>query len=236
MPVAVSDLERAADTYRRLGFVIKPGTPHANGIRNLHAKFADGTEIELITAPEGVDELTRKYRAHLAQGDGPAFLALHAIDRQAVARAVGDDHPARKYIFFGQLNKSPTDRPEHFEHPNSAASLAEVRLASPDFTSELDLFRRLQVPVRTEQPDFVADLEVPVVRVGGDKILMMPASYQRVKGRPIVGATIRVRDISRTIRALEAGGVPNRVIAIHGRHRVIVAPEHACGWQLVFTQ
>jgi hypothetical protein len=80
VPVAVSDLERAADTYRRLGFVLKPGMPHANGIRNLHAKFIDGTEIELITAPAGVDDLTRKYRAHLEQGDGPAFLALHAPD------------------------------------------------------------------------------------------------------------------------------------------------------------
>ena len=37
VPIAVNDLEQAAAAYRRLGFVLKPGRPHANGIRNLHA-------------------------------------------------------------------------------------------------------------------------------------------------------------------------------------------------------
>ena len=51
VPVAVRDLEAAAADYRRLGFVLKPGRPHANGIRNVHAKFADGTTR---VAPRGV--------------------------------------------------------------------------------------------------------------------------------------------------------------------------------------
>jgi catechol 2,3-dioxygenase-like lactoylglutathione lyase family enzyme len=59
IPIAVADLERAAERYRRLGFTLKPGRAHKNGIRNQHAKFADGTELELITAPEGRDSLTR---------------------------------------------------------------------------------------------------------------------------------------------------------------------------------
>ena len=53
VPIAVNDLEAAAAAYRRLGFVLKPGRPHANGIRNVHAKFADGTELErLSTSPD----------------------------------------------------------------------------------------------------------------------------------------------------------------------------------------
>jgi len=47
--VAVKDLEAAAERYRGFGFTLKPGRPHANGIRNLHVKFPDGTEIELLT-------------------------------------------------------------------------------------------------------------------------------------------------------------------------------------------
>ena len=41
VPIAVGDLDAAAARYRALGFALKPGRPHANGIRNQHAKFAD---------------------------------------------------------------------------------------------------------------------------------------------------------------------------------------------------
>src|SRR5262245_66326123 len=78
IPIAVADLARAADDYRALGFALKPGRPHDNGIQNQHVKFTDGTELELITAPEARDALTTTYRRHLQRGDGPAFLALFA--------------------------------------------------------------------------------------------------------------------------------------------------------------
>ena len=62
--IAVNDLERAAERYRALGFSLKPGRPHSNGIRNFHAKFPDGTELELLTAPEARDpELLKKLDA-----------------------------------------------------------------------------------------------------------------------------------------------------------------------------
>src|SRR5262245_54048788 len=68
VPVAVADLQKAGERYRSLGFTLKPGRPHTNGIANLHAKFSDHTEIELITAPQAVDELTTTYREHLKGG------------------------------------------------------------------------------------------------------------------------------------------------------------------------
>ena len=111
------NLEQAADRYKALGFALKPGRPHDNGIRNQHVKFTDGTELELITAPEARDALTNKYRRHIAAGDGPAFLALYAPGRP---RAAGNAVP--DYIFLGPRNSSPTDRPEHFAHPNGAES------------------------------------------------------------------------------------------------------------------
>src|SRR6186713_1292892 len=87
IPIAVNDLGRASADYRALGFALKPGRPHDNGIRNQHVKFPDGTELELITAPAARDPLTTTYRRHLAQGDGPAFLAFFAPSRrEALAR------------------------------------------------------------------------------------------------------------------------------------------------------
>ena len=58
----VNDLDAAVTRYRALGFALKPGKPHDNGIRNQRVKFEDGTELELLTAPEAKDRLTTQYR------------------------------------------------------------------------------------------------------------------------------------------------------------------------------
>ena len=69
IPIAVRDLDRAAADYRALGFALKPGRPHDDGITNQHVKFPNGTELELITAAEARDELTATYLKHLAAGE-----------------------------------------------------------------------------------------------------------------------------------------------------------------------
>src|SRR5215467_13081676 len=69
IPVVVRDLEQAEADFKRLGFAIKPGRFHPDGIRNAHVKFPDGTEIELITAPAATDALTSDYRASLQSGE-----------------------------------------------------------------------------------------------------------------------------------------------------------------------
>ena len=80
VPVAVGNLEAASARYAAMGFALKPGRPHDNGLTNRHVKFANGTEVELITAPSAVDDVTAYYRRLIAEGDGGAFLALHPSD------------------------------------------------------------------------------------------------------------------------------------------------------------
>src|SRR5262249_45785157 len=99
IPIAVRDLGKAADDFRRIGFALKPGPVPENGSKNVHAKFRDGTELELITAPEARDGLTTTYVRHLSAGDGPAFLALFAPDSTALVgrlsiakQSFEDDH------------------------------------------------------------------------------------------------------------------------------------------------
>ncbi len=156
IPLAVRDLEDAANTYGQLGFALKPGRFHPNGIRNQHIKFVDGTGIELITAPKDTDADTAEYVRLLAQGEGPAFLALHTADisaltkrfdaiKQAYAREgsfVKVLAPAFRLFFFYQGdNRSPTDKPEHFAHANTANDLIGVWLASNDTAELCTLFR-----------------------------------------------------------------------------------------------
>ena len=88
MPLAVKDLEQASDTYRQLGFSLKPGRLHEDGIRNNHVKFKDGSGIELLNPPsKSVDALTAHYLGHLKQGDCPVIGAVfHAQDAATAVR------------------------------------------------------------------------------------------------------------------------------------------------------
>lgn len=237
VPVAVRDLKRAGETYRKLGFVLKPGTPHANGIDNLHAKFPDGTEIELITAPKAADALTERYVEHLKHGDGPAYLAFHATDQTMAAKLFPRDHPARRYIFFGGLNHSPTDRPEHFAHPNTAESLVSVWLAADDYAAERDLLTRGGVAVSPAEVFVPQALTAPVARFAGSTLIMLPANHQRVAGRRIVGATVAVRSLDAVSLALRTGAVPSQAITVVSHVRsLFVSPDAAHGWWLEFRQ
>ena len=237
VPVAVRDLKQAGETYRKLGFALKPGTPHANGLSNLHAKFPDGTEIELITAPKVTDALTGTYIEHLTQGDGPAFLALHAPDQAVAAQTFPREHTARRYIFFGGLNRSPTDRPEHFQHPNTAEALVSVWLAADDLSAERDLLRRSGVAVSTEDVFVPGRERAAVARFQASSLVMLPGRHQRVAGRRIVGATVAVRSIEAVANALRAGGFPQQAVTTVSHVRsVFVSPDVTHGWWIEFHQ
>ena len=245
IPIAVRDLEAAAARYRSLGFVLKPGTFHANGIRNQHAKFADGTELELITAPEARDPLTITYRRHLEQGDGPAFLALHApSDAQLAARldAAGviyrrvqgrvdfDDTDALGYIFFGRLNRSPTDRPEHFAHPNGAEALIAVWLAGDDLSRERALLQAAGATMDRQTVNAPVAITAPVAHLPDGDVVLLPGAHQLVAGRRIIGATVRVKSATTVRTLLAANGLsPHRVSASPGLTSVFLPPTMTHG-------
>lgn len=211
IPIAVANLEQAVDRYKAFGFALKPGRPHDNGIRNQHVKFTDGTELELITAPEARDALTTKYRRHLAAGDGPAFLALYAPGRpRRTDEAVPD------YIFFGPRNASPTDRPEHFAHPNGAESLIAVWLAADDLAGERKLLTGIGAQTADEDVRVPDALKAPVARLGDGAVVLLPGSRQLVPGRRIVGATLRVKSLA-AAQAVIAQGPAGTLTVVSGR-------------------
>jgi glyoxalase-like protein len=219
VPIAVRDLDAAARTYRRLGFALKPGRPHANGLRNLHAKFADGTELELITAPRATDDLTRTYVAHLKKGDGPAFLAFYAP-----AGAPPLDAP--RYVFFGPRNASPTDRPEHFAHANTASALVAVWLAG-DLAAERRMLKAGGAAFEDRTVHVPDPVPATVSRLRQGEVLLLPPSRSMIPSRPIVGVTVRVGSITVARRVLAENGVPTRGAA--DGPTVFVPPEAAHG-------
>jgi catechol 2,3-dioxygenase-like lactoylglutathione lyase family enzyme len=245
--ILVNDLEAAATQYRAMGFALKPGRPHDNGIRNQHVKFEDGTELELLTAPEARDQLTTQYRRYLAQGDGPAHVVLYAPDAEALAKAiVGGEFGARRdalitfpighrlrAIFFGGRNKSPTDRPEHFAHRNSAYSLTRAWMAMDDAALELKLFAAVGGAMSDEQVQVPEPTPMRTIMFGADRILLLPGSRQRLPGRPVVGASVVVKDLSAVRRALQTSGL-KPVAGTRGT--ILLSPELTFGIWLEFRE
>jgi hypothetical protein len=252
IPVAVRDLDGAVGRYRRLGFVLKPGRPHENGIRNQHVKFQDGTEIELITASDARDSLTTAYLRHLAAGDGPAFVALYAPDLEAVGRLLDRAGRAHRrdggvlafpeeddleYVFFGGRNRSPTDRPEHFEHANGAEALVGVWLAGEDLAAERQLLTALGVPIGEEEVHAPEPMRGAVARFREGEVVLLPASRQLVPGRRIVGATVRVRDLGTLRRELAHGlGEAPPALQTGTGSSVFVPPDQTHGIWLEFRE
>lgn len=248
IPVAVRDLKAASATYRALGFSIKPGRPHANGIRNAHVKFPDGAGIELLTVPAAVDPLSTKYMKMIRAGDGPAFLSFHARDTTALHAALRAggypfrdaggltdvEAPGLGFLFWIADNRSPTDRPENFAHPNGATALAAVWIA----TDEGDALARLLVALGGRQqrravlaPDTV---EATVVTLAEGDVFILAARHRLLPGRPIIGASFRVRDIATVRRVLAAGGVSPRT-GLEGADRLVVEPSKTHGLWLEFV-
>jgi hypothetical protein len=255
VPIAVRNIDAAAAQFERLGFTLKPGRYHSDGIVNRHAKFPDGTELELITARATGSELAAAYRDHLRSGDGPAYLALYVPDLGSVAAWLRDAGEAftqtrrflsleeesdLSYLFFAPLgdgsglNRSPTDRPIHFRHENGAIRLTDVWLAGGDFARERSLLARLGAALRREPACVPQLVPAEVADLAGSRLLLLPAGMQRVAGRPIVGVTVSVRDVAVTRALLRQRGI--RFVDRSPRGSLYVPPDLAGGTWVEFRQ
>lgn len=232
IPIAVRDLDAASADYRVLGFALKPGHRHDDSILNNHVKFADGTELELITASQPSDDTAAQYLRRLTSGEGPAFLALEWVDadrvRAALTRAdiefrqgafftLGD--PSLDYLFFGGDNRSPTDRPEHFAHANGAERLIGVWIADAENPSLLKLLRVLgaHLDARTGEASLA----------NGSTIRLLPRSRRLIADRPLVGAVLLTRDLARVRAAAGAAGISTVESSAESGHRGLVLPPSA---------
>jgi hypothetical protein len=216
IPVAVGDLPRAVAHYLELGFVFKPGAPHANGIRNAHAKFPDGTEIELITAPAATDDLTAEYVTWLKGGDGAPFVGFYAPDTGELAarisnlgspltldgsRATFPRPSLLHHLFFDRRQRSPTDRPEHYAHPNSAFSLSAVWLAEDPLTQSL--LQLLEAP----RLDQLRCAPFGSTKAGASLIEGEALFVAAETPRPILGVTVAVRSLAKARDAIKTTAI-----------------------------
>lgn len=244
IPVVVANLEKAEADFRRMGFSIKPGHSHADGIRNAHVKFLDGTEIELITAPAAVDTLTTEYRAKMKSSDGPVYFGLFAPDRTALAAklrsngfSVQDDKSILTFpadnplhpLFFGGRNKSPTDKPAYFAHANSAVRLSALWVHdNQELRTLLKSIGKFSPPKRQCAPFSSSEDNAATLSEGA--VYFVPSASANV-----VAARVEVRSLT-TLKSLLK---KNKVAVTRGitcaPHAVWISPTIAHGIWLEFV-
>jgi hypothetical protein len=245
IPLVVSDLDGAEADFRAMGFSIKPGRPHADGIRNAHVKFPDGTEIELITAPRSADILTAEYRAKLKSGEGPVYFGLYtpnipALGARLHALQVGAEadegllgfppesrlHP----LFFGGRNKSPTDLPEHFAHSNSAMRFSAVWVR--DSQEMRTLLQNLGVSLAPARHcEVVGASEEVVAALPDGNVYFVPSAAANV-----VAARVQVRSLVTLKAILNRNSIPAKRDRGCDPSALWVSPAHAHGIWLEFVE
>jgi catechol 2,3-dioxygenase-like lactoylglutathione lyase family enzyme len=253
IPLAVSDLARATDDYRRLGFAIKPGRYHADGIRTNNIKFADGAGLELITADVATDSLTTRYLQLLAQGEGPAYVGFHTASLSAVKGAVEQlgqaytaaaggilefTSPELQWLFlFEGTNRSPTDLPEHFAHPNTANATLAVWIAGGDQPQMLALFKALGARINQKQVYVPDSVLATVASVANGEVIFLPGNRQTIPGRPIVGVVFQTRDLSALHHTLQSTAIRDSARVETPTYRsIFIAPRDTHGVWLEFRE
>ena len=218
VPIAVRQLRDAEREYAALGFSIKPGRVHANGLRNAHIRFADGTALELITPERGeTDAMTRDYAAFLALHEGGAYLALRAasLDSAGPAGAGIPTGPVTRYgnafatatpadsslrwLFFIEYLTPAADADALLVHHNGAQGIETVWVSGRARAGERAFRKYLR-------PGSVA------------------AAPGLAEGPPIAGVTLRVRDVARVQQLLAGGPGLTLPIRTDGRGRSIRVP------------
>jgi len=74
--IVVNDLAAAADTFRRMGFVVTPRGEHTLGSRNHCVMFSEDYIELLVSPPENPHPSRQHYTDFAAAGDGLAAIAL----------------------------------------------------------------------------------------------------------------------------------------------------------------
>jgi len=122
--IAVHDLDKAADFYRRLGFQVGARNRHSWGTENRLVQFP-GTFLELITVGEGA-RIPPHQQGHFSFG---AFVQDYLRDREGLAMLVLDSQDAKgDAAAFAQKGIGAFE-PFHFERSGKTPDGSDTKVA-----------------------------------------------------------------------------------------------------------
>ncbi|HEX6212561.1 MAG TPA: VOC family protein [Methylomirabilota bacterium] len=198
--IAVPDLARGIDAYRRIGFAVHPGGAHASGGTENAIAFLQDDYLELLGVREGRShEASAGLREFLARGGGLRYICVQSDDLAADvagmrARGVDVSDPA------DGGRRTPGGQALRWR----AASLGAGNPLPIFFIQHLTPLaeRRRQVPEAGRHPNGVEHLERAYIVVAD--VAREAGTYGRVLGMP-VPAIVRGNVIKADMAVFEIG-------------------------------
>lgn len=205
------DLEAAVSDYKAMGYTIKPGRLHDNGLLNAHIKFDNGSSLELMALADApTDRMARQYAQLLDDGVHGAYLALTGPDQAHIETALKrlsidyeilrgaiwtyitfDQESEFAHIFFICYDRPPAVEPAHqTTHTNGVLAMEQVTIeGSARLTALLE-----QLEVKGE----TGTSGNPVFKTPTGKISIAPSNIHqrpRIHGITLAGMYGRTRYI-----------------------------------------
>jgi hypothetical protein len=179
-------------------------------------------------------------------GEGPVYFGLYAPDRDAVAVrllkdlrvAARDDNGTFTFpstsplhsLFLGQRNKTSTDRPEYFAHPNSATRLSALWVR--DSQQLREMLKDMWISLTPVGPCRVLGIAsgIRASLPEGDLFLIPSVSAN------VVAARVEVRKLSQVEAVLKASGVQTKKDSSCGTEALWIPPANAHGIWIEFAE
>jgi catechol 2,3-dioxygenase-like lactoylglutathione lyase family enzyme len=190
--ILVRDLDRAHETYERLGFTLTPRGRHSLGSQN-HCIMFGRDYLELMALPPEPPAAFQYFADFLARGEGVGALALATDDAAgvhaelvqagieaeaplALSRPVADlgearftlvqlppgETPGFRTFFCQHHTREIVWRPEYQRHANGAENISSVTIATSDPARYARLFDGLPVTYARAGASSVAAIRLAV--------------------------------------------------------------------------
>ena len=139
---------------KALGFSVKKGDPHKNGINNLFIEFTDSSEIEILSVDTPTDQLAKTYKTQLDNNKfGLQFaIRVNSIDQltnnfisisskystlinQNNYSSLSKNNTSEDFpFFFIQYENNPTG---NVKHDNKTSGISSVWLSTPNIRQSI---------------------------------------------------------------------------------------------------
>jgi catechol 2,3-dioxygenase-like lactoylglutathione lyase family enzyme len=243
--IAVEDLGRAMELYRRLGFQVQAGGEHpAAGTHNALLPLADGCYLELIGVrnPELARQLPfgRQVLAALERTNRFAGFALETTDCNGDVQAIRDRRleiakapPGGRVRPDGQQVSWRTAHPENSRLPFLIQDVTSRALRVPPPTEGLGRSTRVgwvDVGTADLQPTITAYTQLLGERAAENKFSLQRGAIrlsQSFSGDEVQMLTLLTDDIGSLAKEWEARGVSFYDEVMRGLGRVLVPKESA---------
>ncbi len=149
------DLDSIKNIYTEMGFTIKPGRLHENGLTNAHIKFKNGSGFELMSVSDGnEDHLSSLYKALLNDKEGGVYVCLTGLDINEIAKLLRKesinyhitksklwtymtfpDYAGLEHFFIINYHTQILEKPVFLKHPNGCYGYNFITIEGNENTS-----------------------------------------------------------------------------------------------------